>query len=113
MTYPTWYRKKVLDYRTTHHLSIRQTAAHFKISPNSVLLWSKNLVPLAKKNRPPSKISNQALREDVDKYPDDFQYERADRFGVTKSAIQLAMKRLNLTRKKKHSRILKPMKSNE
>lgn len=45
-------------------------------------------------------FADEAIREDVKKYPDDFQYERASRFGVTAPAICLALKRLKLTRKK-------------
>ena len=43
----------------------------------------------------------EALKEDVEKNPDWFQYERAADYGVTQGAIFYALKRLELSRKKK------------
>ncbi|NUF65501.1 hypothetical protein HUN33_19305, partial [Acinetobacter bereziniae] len=42
-----------------------------------------------------SKINDDALREDVEKYPDAYQYERAARFNCGVSSIGAALKRLN------------------
>ena len=33
------------------------------------------------------KISMEEIRADVEKYPDDYQYERAERFGVSTHAV--------------------------
>ena len=44
----------------------------------------------------------QKLSEDVEDFPDAYQRERAERLGVSKSAIYYALKRLNITFKKKH-----------
>ena len=49
----------------------------------------------------PSKIHDDALRADVEQYPDDYQYERAARFGCGKSSIGDALKRLGITVKKR------------
>ena len=38
-----------------------------------------------------------ALREDVILYPDAYQYERAERFGVSQKAIDYALRRLRVT----------------
>ena len=38
----------------------------------------------------------------IDERPDDYQWERAERFGVVQSAIHNALKRLKITYKKKH-----------
>ena len=38
----------------------------------------------------------QALVDDIKRYHDAYQYERAARFGVSKSVIQHALKRLDL-----------------
>jgi len=100
MTYPTCFRKKVLSYKKKHNLSIRATAKHFKISVNSVVSWPAKPVPAKTKSRPALKIPEDALCKDVENYPDDFLYERAERFGVTAVGIHLALKRLKLTRKK-------------
>lgn len=47
------------------------------------------------------KINDDALREDVEKYPDAYQYERAARFNCGVSSIGAALKRLNITVKKR------------
>ena len=40
------------------------------------------------------------LIEDIEKYSDAYQYERAERLGVSKAGIWYALKRLNITYKK-------------
>lgn len=100
MTYPACFRKKVLAYKGKHNLSIRATAKHFKIGINSVVRWQTQPEPAKTKSRPSIKIPEDALRKDVEQYPDDFLYERAERFGVTAVGIHLALKRLKLSRKK-------------
>ena len=41
-----------------------------------------------------------ALKHDVEKRPDDYQWERALRFGVHQSTIYYALKRLGISYKK-------------
>lgn len=100
MTYPVGFRNKVLSYKKKHNLSIRKTARHFEISINSVVSWTKNLEPAKTKTKSVLKIAKDALRKDIEDYPDDFLYERAKRFDVTAAGICLALKRINLSRKK-------------
>lgn len=40
------------------------------------------------------KIDMEALKKDVKAYPEDYQWERARRFGVSRSGIDWALKRL-------------------
>ena len=42
-----------------------------------------------------------ALKKDVEAYPDGYNYERAARLGVSTSGIYYALKRLNMSYKKK------------
>jgi transposase len=42
----------------------------------------------------------EALRQDVEEYPDAYQYERAERLNVSKSCVFFALKRLGVTYKK-------------
>ncbi|MDE9545722.1 IS630 transposase-related protein, partial [Xenorhabdus bovienii] len=42
----------------------------------------------------------ETLIADVKNYPDDYQWERAKRLGVSQSAIHYALKRLKITVKK-------------
>ncbi|HJD56360.1 MAG TPA: IS630 transposase-related protein [Rickettsia endosymbiont of Pyrocoelia pectoralis] len=41
------------------------------------------------------------LKEDIKKYPDSYNYERAERLEVSRNGIYYALKRLNITYKKK------------
>ncbi|MFI0436101.1 MAG: IS630 transposase-related protein [Parachlamydiaceae bacterium] len=41
------------------------------------------------------------MLEDVKKYPDAYMYERAQRLCVSSAGIRFALKRLNITHKKK------------
>ncbi|GFN45275.1 transposase [Candidatus Regiella insecticola] len=54
-------------------------------------------------NKPATKIDMEALAQDVATYPDDYQYERAQRFGVSAQGIRHALKRLRVSRKKNTS----------
>ena len=40
------------------------------------------------------------LKQDVEQYPDSYQYERAKRFEVSQRGIALALKRLGISHKK-------------
>jgi len=100
MTYSLDFRKKVLSIREKEGLSFAQAAKRFGISVNSIFLWSKKLEPNRTKNRPPIKIGTEALLEDVRKYPDAYNHERAKRFNVSSSGISCALKRLGITYKK-------------
>ena len=77
-----------------------ETATHFDISIRSLFRWSNKIEPCTTRNRSPVKIETQKLLEDIEIHPDAFQYERAERFGVSQSGIAYALARLNITRKK-------------
>lgn len=100
MTYSLDFRKKALSIRSREKLSFAQTAKRFGVSVNSLFLWSKKIEPKQTKNRPAIKIDKEILMEDIEKYPDAFSYERADRLNVTASGIRSAMKRLKISYKK-------------
>ena len=42
----------------------------------------------------------EALKRDVEEYPDAYHYERAQRLGVSQRGIGYALKRLGISRKK-------------
>nr|WP_307843725.1 IS630 transposase-related protein [Psychrobacter sp. CMS30] len=52
------------------------------------------------RNKPPTKIPNEALLKDVEQHPDDYLYERARRFNCSKSGMHNALKRLGISQKK-------------
>ncbi|WP_231967048.1 IS630 transposase-related protein [Orientia tsutsugamushi] len=96
----------MLDIKEREKISFEKVSKRFGIGKNKVFVWSKNILPLKNRNRAPTKISIDKLKEDVSQYSDAYQYERAERLGVSKSGIQKALKRLNITYKKtiKHSK---------
>ncbi|WP_237388137.1 IS630 transposase-related protein [Xenorhabdus sp. Sc-CR9] len=100
MGYSLDFRKRVLAYKDKHSLTFEQTSAHFEVAIRTLFRWSDNIEPCVTRNKPPTKISDETLLIDVQNYPDDYQWERAKRLGVTQSAIHYALKRLNINVKK-------------
>ncbi|WP_231858699.1 IS630 transposase-related protein [Xenorhabdus nematophila] len=62
--------------------------------------YDSAIEPCMTRDKPPTKISDETLIADVKNYPDDYQWERAKRLGVSQSAIHYALKRLKITVKK-------------
>lgn len=102
MAYSRDFRRKVLSVRNKEGLTIAAVAARFDVGSASVVRWLKNVErkPQGYRRR---KIDLEALREDVSAYPDAYQHERAQRFGVTQNAIFVALKKLPVTYKKNAS----------
>ncbi len=80
-----------------------KVAKRFGISLASVMRWSKTLDAKVKRNKPATKIDMEALKHDVKKYPDAYLKERAERLHVSHMCVWQALKRLNITYKKKPS----------
>jgi len=99
MTYPTEFRKKVLEVKAQEKLTIDETAERFNISISSVNRWGKVLEANRTCHRT-SKLDMEALRQDVESNPDAYHYERAARFGISESGIRKALKRLRISYKK-------------
>jgi len=100
MTYSVDFRKKVLQIREAEYLSIEAVAIRFGVGKASVMRWLIELEPKKRRNKPATKIDMEALKKDVEYYPDSYQYERAERLGVSRSGIYWALKRLDITYKK-------------
>ncbi len=94
--------RKVVAVRNKEGLTIAEAAARFDVGSASVVRWIKNVErkPQGHRRR---KIDLEALRKDVLAYPDAYQHERAQRFGVAQNAIFVALKKLPLTYKKNAS----------
>ncbi len=99
MTHPLKFRQHVLAIREKEGLTFEQTATRFGVGVASVVRWSKRIEPDQSKPRK-RKIDLKELARDVEQYPDHYQYERAERFGVTPKAIWSALKKLGVTYKK-------------
>ena len=107
MSYDIKYRERALSYLSEGH-SFRESAARFKVSPFTLVKWKNQLNEtgtLAPKKRKETwrKIDPEKLRKFVSEHPDAYQHEIAEAFGVRLYALQKALKRLNITRKKNHS----------
>jgi transposase len=100
MTYSLDFRQKVLSVRERDKLTFEQVAERFSIGIASVVRWSNNaeIKPYVRvKHR---KIDPDLLAADIEQYPDAYQFERAERFGVCQKAIWQALRRLEVTYKK-------------
>jgi transposase len=107
MSYDIKFRQRALSYLDAGH-SYRETAAIFKVSTFTLQAWKSQLSEsgtLAAKKRKETwrKIDPDKLRKYVAAHPDSYQREIAAAFGVSLHAIQKALKRLGLTRKKNHN----------
>ncbi|KQE33052.1 IS630 transposase-related protein, partial [Acinetobacter nosocomialis] len=74
MSYSEHFRRKILA-KLEEGYSIRAVAAQFEINKNTIVEWKKRIEIKKTRVRKPSKINDDALREDVEKYPDAYQYE--------------------------------------
>ena len=105
MTYSIDFREAVLSHIDSG-ASIESTSILFSIGTTTIKNWKRlraTTGKLAGSGRPysPYKIDSDKLKPYVKDHPDAFLNEIAEHFGVTSPAIHAAMKRLNITRKKK------------
>jgi transposase len=104
MSYDKRFRDSVLRHVEAGHTQ-EETRKLFGLGVNTITQWKKlreetgGLAnrPLVRSHK---KIDPDKLRSDVEEHPDDFNIERAERFGCSESAIRQALKRLKITRKK-------------
>lgn len=102
MTYSLDMRQQVLKIRSEEGLGMAKVAKRFGVGVASVMRWSKNIEAIKKRNRS-IKIDIEALKRDVEQYPDAYQHERAARLGVSDYCVWYALKRLGVTYKKNTS----------
>ena len=100
MTYSLDFRKKVMKIKEDKKLTFEKTSERFGIGIRTLFRWQNNMEPCTTRNKPATKIDMEKLKEDVKKYPDDFQYERAERFKVSPNGILYALRRLKISSKK-------------
>lgn len=100
MCYSLDFRKRVFAVKKKENLTFSKTSKRFHIPMNTLFRWQKRMEPKTTRNKPATKIDMEALRRDIGKRPDRFQYERAQDFGVTQGAIWFALKRLAISYKK-------------
>ena len=109
MTYPLKLREKVFATKDKFSLTFEQTSERFDVPIRNLFRWQNKIEPNKTRNKPATKINMTALKKDVEASPDDYQWERAQRLGVSERTIGYALKRLNICYKKN----LKHPKANE
>ena len=94
------FRQRVFAYKEKHQLTFEQTSKHFDINIATLFRWKKRLEPCVTRNRPAIKVNMDALKKEIEDFPDDYQWERAKRLNVTQPSIHYALKRLKISVKK-------------
>ena len=107
MGYDEKYRRRALDYWGEGN-SKRKTAEVFKVSASTLQEWKSQLKEtgtLTQKKRKETwrKIEPAKLMEYVEANPDAYLREIAAEFGCTVHAVEKALARLKITRKKNGS----------
>ena len=100
MAYSLDFRQRVFAYKEKHQLTFEQTSKHFDINIATLFRWKKRLEPCVTRNRPAIKVNMDALKKEIEDFPDDYQWERAKRLNVTQPSIHYALKRLKISVKK-------------
>jgi transposase len=105
MSYSKDLREKVLAL-VDEGMSQEKARKMFKLGVNTITQWKKLRAETGSlENRPLErswrKIDPELLKADVAEYPDDFDWERAERFGCSRQGIESARKKHKLTRKKR------------
>ena len=100
MTYSADFRAQVIKSVKSKDMSIREACTFYNISKTALQRWLKNPSIKQTRNKPPSKIPDDVLLNDVKEHPDDYQYERARRLNCSKTGIYHALKRLGISQKK-------------
>ena len=107
MAYDEKYRIRAVEYRKEGH-TIEATAKIFKISTSALKDWIKKFDETGEiKNKPLTrtykKINPEELLTYLNEYPDAYLSEIAKKFNCWPSAVEKALKRLKITRKKRPS----------
>lgn len=100
MGYSIDFRQRVLEFKQKHNLTFEETSQHFEISIRSLFRWGKRIEPCTTHEKHATKLDREKLKQDVERYPDDYQWERAQRLGVAQSTVHYALKQLKISHKK-------------
>ncbi|MEG4990197.1 IS630 transposase-related protein [Microcoleus sp. BR0-C5] len=113
MAYSLDLRQRVVEH-VKKGGSITQAATIFKVGRATIYRWlgRKDLRPTQVNHRQ-RKLDWEALKKDVERNPEARLVERARTFSVRPSAICYALKKMNLTRKKKNFVIKKGIEKKE
>ena len=99
MTDSIEFRRQALLIKEQDKLSVEATAKRFGVGQARVVRGSKQRESQRTRHKPATQIDMEALRQDVEEYPDAYQYERAPRLGVSQRGLGYALKRLGICQK--------------
>ena len=96
MAYSEDLRQRVRQY-VANGGSKAEASRLFDVSRTAIYRWLNNDNPRKKPSRTkPDKLDEQALLEDVRRYPDKLLRERAEDFSMSINGIWVALKRLGI-----------------
>ena len=99
MGYPVEFRRKVFELKDKKGLTYEQISELFGVSMRTLFRWQTR-IEIKKKIPKPRAINLEDLKSDVKKHPDDYQWERAQRFGGSQHCIQHWLNFLGVSCKK-------------
>jgi len=107
MAYDVKYRLRAVEYWGEGHKK-RETAALFRVSPTTLQKWKTQLKETGtlepkKRKQTWRKIDPDQLKRYVEENPDAYLREMADVFHCTIHAIEGALKRVKISRKKNNT----------
>ena len=105
MGYDIKFKNRAIEYRNEGH-TYKETCKVFKISEMTLTRWIKKekegkLGEVKVQVRKPKKICPNKLIKYIDAHPDAYLVEIAEEFNCSDVAISKALKKLNITRKKR------------
>jgi transposase len=105
MSYDIKNRRRAIEYWGEGN-SKRKTAEVFKVSTSTLQKWKYTLkesgtLEVKKRAETWRKIEPEKLRTYIEKYPDAYLREIANEFGCTIRAVEKALAKLKITRKKR------------
>ncbi|MDR2886680.1 MAG: transposase [Bacteroidales bacterium] len=100
MIYSLDFRKHVFKIKERDSLTFHQSGERFSVPIRTLFKWKNRIEPKVHRHKPATRINMEALQKHVEDYPDSYQRERAEQFGVSQSCILYALRRLRISNKK-------------
>jgi transposase len=99
MSYSLDFRKKVFKVKKDQSLTYQMTSERFAVPIRTLFRWANRIEPKLTRDRT-GILDLKALRKAIEIHPDKFQYELAEKYGVSQPTICKWLKRLGVSYKK-------------
>ena len=100
MAYSRELREHIFKVKDGEGLTFERTSFRFHISIRAWWRWQQRIEPQTHHQKKSRMIDLEKLAENVEQYPDWYQKERANHFGVSQPSIWAALKELHISPKK-------------